>query len=324
MKIPASVRRDWEDQSELNALVQEKADPLLGGALEKRWHYESRLKELESFAQKVETGRIEPGALEDFFACTIVVPTLDQLADAEQRVRDLLRFGSRRPRRDGHVPFKPEALAFDHVRLYMRLRQPDGLPGGPLYDVVFEVQIKTFFQHAWSIATHDLTYKSDKPHWGLERLGALSKAAIESTEISLSQAERLAESGVMHLARSDSRTSSLRSVIDTLLNEFERGALPTALKRVGDSVLETFEACDLDPKTLGVVLATGRSARNGSHPTNLSPYYTVLQYIIEQHWSSLENALRKSRGRDFAFIPELTLPAGVDGSGYRRVKTLSP
>jgi hypothetical protein len=41
---------------------------------QKGWFFTWRLKELESFALKIETGRVSnPVALEDFFACTIVL-----------------------------------------------------------------------------------------------------------------------------------------------------------------------------------------------------------------------------------------------------------
>ena len=72
MKISASIRNIHEDQKAV--------DGRMAGLKKIRWHYESRVKELTSFALKIETGRVQtPAALEDFFACTLVVANATEI-----------------------------------------------------------------------------------------------------------------------------------------------------------------------------------------------------------------------------------------------------
>jgi hypothetical protein len=74
MKIPASIRRLYDDQDELCGQLKERVDALVRPNLHEKWHYESRTKTVESFTLKIESARFgDPAALEDFFAATIVV-----------------------------------------------------------------------------------------------------------------------------------------------------------------------------------------------------------------------------------------------------------
>jgi hypothetical protein len=74
MKIPASIRRLYEDQVEPNRRLKKEVDDILRRiAVQKNWHYESRIKSEISVALKLESGRIkDPREIEDFFACTLV------------------------------------------------------------------------------------------------------------------------------------------------------------------------------------------------------------------------------------------------------------
>jgi hypothetical protein len=73
MKVPASIRKLYEEQLEVNQRLKLKVDERIKNLRAERWHYESRLKQEQSFALKVESGRVpNPAALEDFFACTLV------------------------------------------------------------------------------------------------------------------------------------------------------------------------------------------------------------------------------------------------------------
>ena len=51
-----------------------------------------------------------------------------------------------------------------------------------IYSVVFEIQVKSAFEHAWSVSTHDLVYKSSEIDWRRLRLAAQIKATVEQLD----------------------------------------------------------------------------------------------------------------------------------------------
>jgi len=67
MKISKSVRDIYAEQRPTYEELKRRADEAVLHLEDTRWHYESRVKELESFALKLETGRIRnPSEMEDF------------------------------------------------------------------------------------------------------------------------------------------------------------------------------------------------------------------------------------------------------------------
>lgn len=84
LKIDARVREAFERQEQVAERLGAEVNRDLTKRKHSSWHYESRVKSLESFALKVETGRIESlKEVEDVFAATIVVPDATQVAEAE-------------------------------------------------------------------------------------------------------------------------------------------------------------------------------------------------------------------------------------------------
>ena len=86
MKIVKRLRDIYNECKPRYTLLSEEVRKVLKPKVEERdWFFLSRLKELESFALKVETGRVPyPAKLEDLYACTIVVPTMAETTDAER------------------------------------------------------------------------------------------------------------------------------------------------------------------------------------------------------------------------------------------------
>jgi hypothetical protein len=124
MKIPNMVRRAYDSQSESNAELQKRVKTLIDDFRDPRWHYEARIKELESFALKVESGRIaDPYSLEDFFACTLVVRNALEIPQAEEEVRKRFKLIERRPRQDDTAWYSSDRFPFDYLRLYIRLAE---------------------------------------------------------------------------------------------------------------------------------------------------------------------------------------------------------
>lgn len=312
MKVPASLRRLYEDQKTTNERLKEIVDTRMHQLREPRWHYESRVKELVSYALKVESGRVaSPEALEDYFACTMVVATSADITRAEERIRHIFSVKERRPPEAGYTRKASDRFVFDDLRLYAALRDDPFEVQEDLIGIVFEVQIKTFLQHAWSIATHDLVYKTDDASWSKERIAYQIKAMLEHAEVSIEEADRLSAS--RGLAKRERRTEVVKKGIELVKEQWDADELPRDLRRMASNIVGILKALGMTVGQLGKVLDDGRAARGGHHPANLSPYGTVVQYLLSAERNRMVSLLKRPRLRTKVLIPkEIELPEDVD------------
>jgi len=312
MKIPASVRRLFEDQHDRNFRLKVKVDERIKGIKDERWHYESRVKTLQSFALKVESGRFpNPGALEDFFAGTLVVANASELDRAEALVLSKFTLIERRPPKAGATHKRPDSFPFDDLRLYIRLSTDPSLPKIDLMDVTFELQIKTFLQHAWSIATHDLIYKSDEVNWGTERIAFQTKAMLEHAEVSIHEAQRL--SSCTLLAIQDRPTEQIKAAIVLLKEHWAADDLPDNVRQLSLNLINLLSALNIDLARLSEVLNNEKTAHSGEHPSNLSPFATIIQYLFRLEKGKMEALLKKPYNKYSSPKPiRLLIPTEVE------------
>lgn len=141
----------------------------------------SRIKALDSVCEKVETGRFSSWKeIDDLVAFTIVVPKLSD----EQNVLAFLReaFEEVTLRARGASLKPPDLFRFDVTRFIGRISSAGEEHRPPMFDVPFEIQIRSAFEHAWSVTTHALSYKSSDVSWSKLRLAAQLKAAVEQLD----------------------------------------------------------------------------------------------------------------------------------------------
>ena len=145
--------------------------------------FSGRSKTVESLAEKIDSGRYKRwSALDDLYACSIVVPTAAHENAVLAYLRNVFEEADLRVRNS--TKKAPEVFRFDSTRFIGKLRVTDGLelpPGAS--SVSFEVQIPSAFEHAWGMVTHDLVYKSEDMDWRKARLAAQLKAAVEQIEL---------------------------------------------------------------------------------------------------------------------------------------------
>lgn len=312
MKVPTSIRHLYDDQRDVNERLRAKVDQLIRGMCLSSWHYVSRIKDELSFALKLETGRVKrPRALEDFFGCTIVVPNAAEIAEAENLIKANFSVKERRPPDSSKTHKKPHEFPFDDLRLYATLQTTAALPASDIDSILFEVQIKTFLQHAWSVATHDLIYKNDDPNWSKERIAYQIKAMLEHAEISIQEAERLATTDA--LLKEDADTAQIRMGIALLKTQWPASELPKDVRRLAQNITSLLQNLKLEIARLEQILVAEKAARSGSHPSNLSPYSTVLQYLFLAEKDKMVDLLTRERGKTKVIIPrELELPQDID------------
>ena len=183
MIIPLIINQKIEYNNLYIKEVRKKVDDIiLNYCRESQYAFISRLKSLESLTEKIESGRYEKWSdLDDIFGCAIIIPNLDH----ESQVIDFLSesFESVILRKRGSTLKDPTVFRFDCTRFIGKLKDPIGDLSNELKNTLFEVQIRSAFEHAWTVATHDLTYKGEKIDWRSLRLAAQLKAAVEKLDI---------------------------------------------------------------------------------------------------------------------------------------------
>ncbi|MXY08307.1 MAG: hypothetical protein F4Y61_06625 [Rhodothermaceae bacterium] len=311
MKVSRSVRRVYDDQKAINEQLKEVVDRRIMGLKHPRWHYEGRVKGLVSFALKIETGRCkQPAALEDFFACTVVVANTNELKQAEELICTHFTLKERRPRANKFIHKTPEMFPFDDLRLYVTAHDPS-MPPTDLSEIVFEVQIKTFLQHAWAIATHDLVYKSDEVDWGKQRIASQLKAMLEHAEVSIEEANKLATSSV--LSKENRKTRRIKDGIALLKSHWNQDELPSDMRRLAENIAALLKLLNLELPRLETILKNNKASRGGIHLKNLSPFGTVVQYLFNDEPKQMQQRLTDGNVSQKVLIPsEIDLPPNLD------------
>ncbi|MFZ1586813.1 MAG: hypothetical protein WAT40_18755, partial [Saprospiraceae bacterium] len=161
--------------------VQEIVDQTLINYYSKNhFAYSSRIKELDSLAEKIESGRYNDwNSIDDFIGSVIIIPSIIY----EPQILKFLEssFLKVEIKKRGSTLKSPDVFRFDATRFIGKLRPIDSVE--IINTINFEVQIRTAFEHAWSVTTHDLAYKSKTIDWKILRLAAQLKSSVEQLDM---------------------------------------------------------------------------------------------------------------------------------------------
>jgi len=195
MIYPPILDRQYQ---QYHPLVEEAAKQVKSTMLifcdHKGYALTSRIKTIESVAEKIETGRFKKWSeLNDLFACTVIIPSLSQEQEVIKFCQDT--FDVKKIVKRGQNKKSPDTFIFDSTRVYAQLRRVedpnlDNLLS--IFDILFEIQIKSAFEHAWAVSTHDLVYKSAEIDWKKLRLAAQIKATVEQLDTMIMAFEQIA------------------------------------------------------------------------------------------------------------------------------------
>lgn len=141
-------------------------------------------KQLSSILDKIETGRYSSFFdIDDVIAFSVVVDTSSQ----EKEVRSFLRSVFHVKSIKSKTSIQDErAFDFDCTRVYCQIIDKTGARKN-IDAIVFEVQIRTILQHAWSKITHPHVYKASGFDPRKARLAAELMAQIESADRTFSR-----------------------------------------------------------------------------------------------------------------------------------------
>ena len=229
MIYPSILERKYNEYQPFTSEVAKRVKETLLNFCDRRGYaFTSRIKSIESLAEKIETGRFKQWSdLDDLFACTIIIPTLSH----EQEVLGFCRntFQIIRIVKRGQNKKSPDTFKFDSTRVYARLNQNKDLTTSTLniYQITFEIQIKSAFEHAWSVSTHDLVYKNAEVDWRKLRLASQIKATVEQLDMLILAFEKTSE----FIQDNDYGEIKLKRYISTEASKlFETGKIPIELK----------------------------------------------------------------------------------------------
>jgi ppGpp synthetase/RelA/SpoT-type nucleotidyltranferase len=303
MKVLQSIGQVYDERILLYKKYKIKIDTLIKSNIQDKWHYESRIKEKESFALKIETGKVpNPANMEDLFACTIVVENINLIKEAIRIVELHFDIKYRKPEEVDKTIKNSDSFIFDDLRLYVSLKKDQASPVTEFHEIVFEIQIKTFLQHAWSIATHDLVYKSNKISWGKERVSFQIKAMLEHAEVSLGNIENLAESE--ELAKSNKRIIEIAEILNMLNEKWSEEDLPEDRVRMAENIRNLLEQFQLSLENLTEILDAETANNRGTTTKNLSPFMILLQSIISQNKTqNFRRSLEEKQQLNEIYIP---------------------
>ncbi|WP_343539463.1 hypothetical protein [Sphingobacterium thalpophilum] len=281
MKIVGSISSMYNEQVVYYEILKRRVDELIIQNKDARWHYESRIKQLESFATKLESGRFtKTKILEDLFACTIVVKNINDINLCYQMIEDSFIIKNRRPSSDTFTHKDAFSFPFDDLRLYLTLKDDNTGKFDPLiYSLIFEIQIKTFLQHAWSIATHDLIYKTDRINWAKERIAYHVKASLEQAELTIDSFEVLSTNNTIN--KENAEVQRINEIISFTEEIFIPELLPADKRRLATNIDVLLTNLDLKIQDLKEILALENSNGRGTAIKNLSPFQIIIKSIFE-------------------------------------------
>jgi len=330
MKISGSLKRIFEEQEE-NAVALQRVlkERISSWCQEHGWFYTDRIKKDESYAQKIEQSRSL--SIDDVYAGTIILKNRAEVEECcqllEQNHIHGMLFHFKRPDDINRATSSAETFRFDSVRMYFKASKPD--IGSPNYiNEVFEIQIKTLLDEAWGKVSHNFFYKTDENiSWAKSRLMFQIKALLENAEMALSEAEHLSKSKL--LQKSDDQSDKLNNIMEFYRNSWDKELLPKDLKRLAENTQDLLSYLSKDLYWLKNIIESETEKGRGSKIMNLSPYWIVVQSIIENMgWESflrtVNKKLKDRRGNKniFPIIQELDCPANINLNDYPNIRLI--
>ncbi len=196
MIYPSILDRKYNQyQPFVKEVAKKVRETLLNFCEIKGYAFTSRIKTIESLAEKIETGRFQKWSdLDDLFTCTIIIPTLSYEKEVTEFCQSTFEVINTVKR--GQNKKSPDTFKFDSTRIYAKLKSNNAITQEnelSIYKIKFEIQIKSAFEHAWSVSTHDLVYKNSEIDWRKLRLAAQIKATVEQLDMLILAFEKTSE-----------------------------------------------------------------------------------------------------------------------------------
>jgi hypothetical protein len=256
--------------------------------------------------------------LEDFLGCWLVVQNSAAIERALEVVETHCTILKKRPPFPNETHKEPECFPFDDLRLYVHLKRDDRIPERAFEKVEFEIQIRTFLQHAWSIATHEL-YKANTISWPHERIAYQIRAMLEHAELTIRQAEELAKAP--EVAKTNKRRQNLDQCIELIKKHWQEPEWPQNMKSLAETISTLCNALRISINQLDEILQTESADGRGPKMLSLSPYGAIIQSVMNHRVAALAQPFEGRHNKFRLLIPtEIEIPDGFEPHGRNLVR----
>ena len=312
MIIPTSFKQAYETNKPMWEKVKYEADGILTEVAGKfpGTVYRSRIKTVESVFDKAQIGRYENPLreMEDFFACTLVLPTLTMIGPI--RIELDQHFNVAEP--EEKIP-DPYEFRYNDMHLILGLKDTPLRPDKSILALKFELQIKTFLQSAWSQAGHDIIYKPGHISWGVERIAGEIRALLELADNVLAQIEATAQ--VLH-SRAEQEyagyKADVKRIIELMEQHWEPADLPTNRRRMAEIVRNYKDMAGITTDDLAKLIEEAKNAKDQVFDfLTLTPTQKIFVLVFRVHKDKVKLKLRSGKFRVLVtpemieFYPEL-------------------
>jgi ppGpp synthetase/RelA/SpoT-type nucleotidyltranferase len=307
--IPIEVDKWHGEISGRLKVVKERVGSAVRNFCDSRGYaYSGRIKESRSLCEKLETGRASRiDEVDDLFGCSIIISSLNEEPEVLESLKGMFDCHKIRHRTD--TDKSPDVFRFEATRFIGRLR-PSDPDESSLSRILFEIQVRTAFEHAWSVATHGPAYKSDTISWELERLAAQMKALVEQLD---SLAVSYSESAATLVRHPHSRTDAAAKILEAFRGFETAGLIPeeSVPEKWGlfaKNVVSLANAADwgqhlqLEEKVDRIISSFGGTLQR-TDPSQFPFSITLFQYVLG---SLIQSEMIKTKMRKKGYYPLIT------------------
>jgi ppGpp synthetase/RelA/SpoT-type nucleotidyltranferase len=319
-KIEQSIRQEYDKQLSNYKYLETEVVGLIKETCElNKWIFVYRIKAVESYALKLITGRTEGYLIDDFLACSIVVPNLKGIEKAKELVALCFDILDEKP--NEFVSYRPTEFNFDSIRLTCRVKP--SIQHKVYSDLKFEIQIKTLLEYAWSEATHDFSYKGSSASWAKERLAAQIKASLSNIDLSIYDMETISTSPFLN--KRNKKYEYLSEILEFIIEAFGGAgvAIPKDVKRLSEEVLRLLKRVELELSDLKSCLDTETMEGRGYKTLNLSIFSIILVSLFKQRSKIMTSKLaKKANGPNLVIPKETNIKELYDTTKFKNVTLL--
>lgn len=286
MIVPLEITRKYNEILPSLERLKKDLDPVLEKiATKMNGLFFSRIKLLESFAQKLEGGIFEADKIIDLYGATIVVATTRELEKVENEVKSSFQIHKKIVNREK----APEQFIYDDLHLFISFQPKVEVPNKEFLKRKFELQVKTFLQYSWDKATHDLLYKGKNMSWPLFRVAYQTKAMLEQADQVLAQIDKTAE---MCPENEYKVFREKNKIISLAEKTWKREQLSVDMRRLSTNIYDLLDAAGKNVRFLKQELSSPAN-KDLIQAKSITPHQAVLGILIRKDPKKLIKGLKR-------------------------------